>query len=143
VEFCLNSVCLFSLFICTNDVYLATKHGHSPLPTHHQPRSSPPPPFVTAHNGLNNTSSPSPIAATHIRRPRPQLPQQEQCGSATSPSERAPAASMRPTRGGFQLPRRRERRVNQRRTTTMLLFVVLVYIINEGEDLIHLRPRSR
>ncbi|KIJ93782.1 hypothetical protein K443DRAFT_643488, partial [Laccaria amethystina LaAM-08-1] len=49
VEFRSNSVCLFSLFICTNEVYLATKHGHSPLPTHHQPCSSPPPPFVTAH----------------------------------------------------------------------------------------------
>jgi hypothetical protein len=84
VEFRSNSVCLFSLFICTNDVYLATKHGHSPLPTHHQPCLSPPPPFVTAHDGLNNTSSPSPIAATHIRRPRPQLPQQEQRGRVWS-----------------------------------------------------------
>jgi hypothetical protein len=107
LEFRSNSVCLFvthSLFICTNDVYLATKHGHSLLPTHHQPCSSPPPPFATAHDGLNISSSPSPMAAT--RRPRPRLPQQEQCGSATSLGERAPATSTQQRGGGFQVPRR-------------------------------------
>jgi hypothetical protein len=56
MEFCSNFVCLFvtnSLFVCMNDVYLATKHSHSLLPTHlarhhHHP-------FVTAHDGLNIT----------------------------------------------------------------------------------------
>jgi hypothetical protein len=100
VEFHSNSVCLFvtnSLFVCTNDVYLATKHGHSLLPTHHQPCMSPPPPFETAHDGPNIIFSPPPMAATHICRPCPRLPQQD---SATSPNERAPATSTRQQEGG-------------------------------------------
>ncbi|KIJ99292.1 hypothetical protein K443DRAFT_8475 [Laccaria amethystina LaAM-08-1] len=71
------------------------------------------------------------MAATH--RPRPRLPQQEQRGSATSLGERALATSTRRRDGGFQVPRRRERRGNEQRTTTMLSFVILVYIANHGE----------
>jgi hypothetical protein len=81
-EFRLNFVFLFvtnSLFVCTNDVYLATKHGHSLLPPttnlarhHHRP-------FVTAHDGLN-------VTITNGRHPCPRLPQQEQCHRTTLPS---------------------------------------------------------
>jgi hypothetical protein len=71
LEFRSNFICLFvthSLFICTNKCLFGNQT--QPLSSsHHQPFSSPPPPFVTA---------------THICRPCPRLPQQD---SAMSPSD--------------------------------------------------------
>jgi hypothetical protein len=127
VEFRSNSVSLFSLFICTNDVYLATKHSHSILPTHHQPCSSPPPAFVPAHDGLKT------------------LPHRHQSPPLTSITH---AHNYHHSKNNMAAPRHQvnERRPHQRdqhvggsrRTTMMLSFVVLVYIINEGEYLVDL-----
>ncbi|KIK04371.1 hypothetical protein K443DRAFT_4675 [Laccaria amethystina LaAM-08-1] len=58
------------------------------------------------------------------------MPMTTTASSATSPSERVPATSTRQKEeGGFQVPRRQERCGNGRRTTTMLSFVILVYIL--------------
>jgi hypothetical protein len=122
-EFLWNSVRIPFLYL----VYLATKHSHSILPTHHQPCSSPPPAFVPAHDGLKT------------------LPHRHQSPPLTSITH---AHNYHHSKNNMAAPRHQvnEHRPHQRdqhvggsrRTTMMLSFIVLVYIINEGEYLVDL-----
>ncbi|KIJ97381.1 hypothetical protein K443DRAFT_9965 [Laccaria amethystina LaAM-08-1] len=77
------------------------------------------------------------LLTTTAHRDRPRWAQHQFLtitnGRHPSPTPTPTTTTARTTGGGSQVPHRQERRGNERRTTTMLSFVVLVYIANHGE----------